>query len=94
MVQPEPGSFLSSSWASCVWSVPVVEYAGSAVGECLYGAVKLGDADAERLVIARSPVIEDADAHLLAQQNGSAGGTAEVNAGMDAVTKGNVMRQL
>ena len=80
-------------WARTRGIVAVVEYAGAAVDERLSRAIKLGDADGERLVIAHSSIIEHADPHLLAQQNGSAGGTAEVNAGVNAVAKGNVMCQ-
>ena len=69
--------------------VTVIELARCAVGECLSRAIELGDADTEWLVVAHGPVIEHADPHLLAQQNRSAAGATEVDAGMDAVA--NVM---
>src|SRR5689334_2050462 len=47
------------------------ELTHACVAEGLSGAVKLGDADVERLVVALGPVGEHADPYLLAQQNGS-----------------------
>lgn len=53
-----------------------------------YGCtIELGNADIERLVVALGPVFQYADSHLLTQQNGGTSGTAEMDAGMNAMAK-------
>ena len=84
---------LGLRWARSLRICAIVEHTRTAVNERLSRAIELGDVDGERLVVAHSPIIEHADSHLLAQQNGSAAGAAEVNAGVNAMAKGNVVCQ-
>jgi len=55
-------------------------------------AVEFSDLDGERLIIGFRPILQDAQGHLLSQQNGPVGRTAEVYAGMNTVTKRDVVR--
>lgn len=84
---------LLQGWARSLRVCAVVEYTRTAIDERLSCAIKLGDADVKRLVIAHGSVIKHADPHLLAQQDGSSAGAAEVNARVDSVAKGNVVGQ-
>src|SRR5271168_4980094 len=63
------------------------------VGNGDRGAVELGDRDVERLVVRLGAILQDAYANLLAQQNRPEGRTAEVDAGVNPVTKRDVERQ-
>ena len=57
------------------------------------GTVQLSDVDSERLVIRFRPILQDTEPNLLAQHDRALAGTAEVNAGVDSMTKGDVVRE-
>jgi len=64
------------------------------VGDGCRRSVEFRYVDSEWLVIGPGPILQDTECNLLAQQHRPVGRTAEVDAGVDPVTKRDVVRQL
>lgn len=64
------------------------------IGDGCGCTVEFRDVHSERLIIGPGPVLQDAERNLLAQQDRPVGRAAEVYAGVNPVTKRDVVRQL